>query len=580
MASASQVILRAGDVAKASADVLVIPTTTTGSFGWPWRRIVQDFDVSEPIDPMPLGGVDLVELSAGHAFEYLAFAATVEDAMPTSPSIVRRIGRALGELTIDGSISEIVTPALGAGVGELDIEQSFEALVAGFVERARSDAKLVVAVRDQANFAILSEAMAQSKAERRASAVSGTEHETIATTSAGLVEEDGSIPRVDSESKSAVFPSSDVAPRETPVWVELGDDVQNVIRLADACRQWLNSSELHMERLVWALKGSDDPGVPGRWRDVDIASVAAVERQLGTAFATNSKLPGLRRLPKMSEHVDEALAAARQRTSASQRLSTADVVEGVLEIGRCSVVAALLDQLREGSPLLASPTADTVPDEVAKADRLNLHREVEMMATVMLARQTPLPLAIGLFGEWGSGKSFFMAMMRERMRELAEMSKEGRPEAADFCSRIRQIEFNAWHYVDGNLWASLAATIFDGLVVPPDRDLKREKADQLGLAKQDAIAADERVQEAERQVRLAQRKAEGLSAIGSSAVPAALDAVRNLPDIEQRLDDLGAEFSSRVPAEQVLAAVTAASTLRQGSCSSGVSSELRRVPSR
>ena len=44
--------------------------------------------------------------------------------------------------------------------------------------------------------------------------------------------------------------------------------------------------------------------------------------------------------------------------------------------------------------------------------RLATVDDVEMLVAVLLARQTPLPLAIGLFGEWGGGKSFFMALIQ------------------------------------------------------------------------------------------------------------------------------------------------------------------------
>jgi hypothetical protein len=111
--------------------------------------------------------------------------------------------------------------------------------------------------------------------------------------------------------------------------------------------------------------------------------------------------------------------------------------------------------------------ADTVPlpgdGRVRAADRLGTTADVEMLASVILARDTSLPLAIGLFGDWGSGKRFFMAQLEERLDELAEMARTD--ESIPFLSELRQIRFNAWHYVDGDLWASIVSTIFDGLAV-------------------------------------------------------------------------------------------------------------------
>ena len=87
------------------------------------------------------------------------------------------------------------------------------------------------------------------------------------------------------------------------------------------------------------------------------------------------------------------------------------------------------------------------------------------MAYLIAARSLKPPLAIGLFGDWGSGKSFFMEALRKRIHKITEdATKCGMPqkEISVFKS-IVQIEFNAWHYVDTNLWASLAIRIFDGL---------------------------------------------------------------------------------------------------------------------
>ena len=43
---------------------------------------------------------------------------------------------------------------------------------------------------------------------------------------------------------------------------------------------------------------------------------------------------------------------------------------------------------------------------------------VEAMASLVAAWSVEPPLSIGLFGEWGSGKSFFMQKMKERVRGL------------------------------------------------------------------------------------------------------------------------------------------------------------------
>ncbi|MEV5716516.1 P-loop NTPase fold protein [Amycolatopsis mediterranei] len=91
-------------------------------------------------------------------------------------------------------------------------------------------------------------------------------------------------------------------------------------------------------------------------------------------------------------------------------------------------------------------------------DHLGVQPYVSMLATVIAAKDTPLPLSIGVFGEWGAGKSFFMGMLRGQVKEL-----EGAPGQ---CRKIAQVGFNAWHYADANLWASLGDEIFRQLAEP------------------------------------------------------------------------------------------------------------------
>lgn len=118
--------------------------------------------------------------------------------------------------------------------------------------------------------------------------------------------------------------------------------------------------------------------------------------------------------------------------------------------------------------LLANDTAPHVaqrPDyasDVARGvDALSIGREVRALATVLASVDTKPPLSVGLFGNWGSGKSFFMAMLRDHIRTLAQLSCGAKQTA--YCAEIAQIEFNAWHYIDGDLWASLVCHVLDSL---------------------------------------------------------------------------------------------------------------------
>lgn len=124
---------------------------------------------------------------------------------------------------------------------------------------------------------------------------------------------------------------------------------------------------------------------------------------------------------------------------------------------------------------LARRAADRVhagfaPDSPAGQDLLGVENDVATLCQVLLAKDVDPPISVGLFGDWGTGKSFFMSQMREHVSGLATQSRRARLEGAEtgFCSEVRQVVFNAWHYMDANLWATLAGTIFDSLADPDD----------------------------------------------------------------------------------------------------------------
>lgn len=99
-------------------------------------------------------------------------------------------------------------------------------------------------------------------------------------------------------------------------------------------------------------------------------------------------------------------------------------------------------------------------DQSSGQDQLGIQGEVNALCEVVTDPDVRPPLAVGLFGEWGSGKSFFMEKMRERVHELTHGTTQRRHQ------NIIQIRFNAWHYSDASLWASLAVEIFERLADP------------------------------------------------------------------------------------------------------------------
>jgi hypothetical protein len=126
------------------------------------------------------------------------------------------------------------------------------------------------------------------------------------------------------------------------------------------------------------------------------------------------------------------------------------------------------------------------PDTDAGDDQLGIAADVHMLADLIASRRVAPPLSIGLFGDWGTGKSFFMRRMRARVRELAAATaaaeraagKRG-PTVSAYCSDIRQVTFNAWHYAESNLWASLATHLLDSLASAGSGDDLERHANDL-----------------------------------------------------------------------------------------------------
>lgn len=104
-------------------------------------------------------------------------------------------------------------------------------------------------------------------------------------------------------------------------------------------------------------------------------------------------------------------------------------------------------------------------------DCLNIDKDVNAFAKLIANKSLQPPLAIGLFGKWGSGKSFFM---EELEKKIIKLSNEENTKKV-FYEKIAHIKFNAWHYSDSNLWANLMIQIFEKL----NEFLKPKETDKI-----------------------------------------------------------------------------------------------------
>lgn len=171
------------------------------------------------------------------------------------------------------------------------------------------------------------------------------------------------------------------------------------------------------------------------------------------------------------------------------------------------------DSLQAWEELLAERLAGGfVPDLVDLTLPISRDRDdlgqgtwAAMFASLIADEATPMPVSIGLFGEWGAGKSTFMGLLRGEIDRLC-----GQP---GYVRDVMQIVFDAWHYADTNLWASIGDEIFPALMrrLTPGEDeqeaVKQRAAELQGKITAGLVTAKELEGHAEQAQRQTQRLA-------------------------------------------------------------------------
>ncbi len=115
-------------------------------------------------------------------------------------------------------------------------------------------------------------------------------------------------------------------------------------------------------------------------------------------------------------------------------------------------------------------------DATQDEDLLNLKDEINALTEMLLMRDLEPPVAVGILGGWGGGKSYIMHLMQTHMVAIRSQKMEEAIEAwgfkddgstspdgdrvGRFVGHIYQIKFDAWTYAKANLWASLMQEIF------------------------------------------------------------------------------------------------------------------------
>lgn len=199
--------------------------------------------------------------------------------------------------------------------------------------------------------------------------------------------------------------------------------------------------------------------------------------------------------------------------------------------------------------VLAGYAADTADGP----DLLEIRREAQAFSYVLASKEVDPPLAIGLFGEWGGGKSFFMEMMQQEIASAVERAK-GDPENSPFCTQVVPIRFNAWHYLDTDLWASLVTEVFDRLFehIAPTTDLSKALEQELqkaqGLfqhAERELSEAKDARNKAEKALKEAITECDDKERTLANQLDDIATLLKNSPDTRERLKVLSAALGAK-----------------------------------
>ncbi len=140
-------------------------------------------------------------------------------------------------------------------------------------------------------------------------------------------------------------------------------------------------------------------------------------------------------------------------------------------------IVAVLDQRATSRPFadihndeIRFESPDGRRRDLLAEDQLGIESHVRALSLLMSSTELRPPLAVGLFGDWGAGKTYFMRALRQEIDNLTTRARgsEVPQHELKVFRNIVQIEFNAWHYVDADLWASLGDFIFANLRIAGD----------------------------------------------------------------------------------------------------------------
>lgn len=226
---------------------------------------------------------------------------------------------------------------------------------------------------------------------------------------------------------------------------------------------------IHMEHLLAGLGVKQEGALKRlageRFDDLIATLEAKHEARLAQAERIHTDY-----VPRLSSHVLDAFLAAVRTAEETNKgyVQHHILLAGARTVEDCSAVT-ILEEFVEGGEDPVERAFDGVrfathlSDRGSDVDRLKITPYVEALAALLINHDVAPPLSVGLFGDWGAGKSFFISKLKGAVDKF---SRDARTDLdLPFCRGCAQIEFNAWQYADADLWSSLVTHILGELSV-------------------------------------------------------------------------------------------------------------------
>lgn len=428
------------------SDAIVIPRSTVGTIS---DRIKTDFlnafemKLPEKLEYKPLGSLDITQHVNQKRFNNLKpvfhiLMATCVDNNTSTYEAIEKVADEISKFTIrNPAVRDVAVPLLGTGAGKLDHMRVFQILTNNFIKNSRQDAVMEICVTDEWIYNSLIHP--QIPQDHRAS-LSDDDLTSDQLLMMDKVLQEISIAH-DCYAAGSLWDGNDQADEFFKLGVWKNGNVDRFVDLVSSIKPrsliLLKSTYAVQDISYLRIKGV---GIvtsnPGNGKEVFVDW-----RVTHTKFDIPNKGSYRSTITKLSSQVFQEIIR--------------DIPLWEKLILRIFPSHSYTREPEFTTPI--SHLAGLLSDSDDADDHLDIQADVDAFAKILSAKTFQPPLAIALFGKWGTGKSFFMRKLKERISFYSGQENKL------VCTGIAHIHFNAWSYLDANLWASIISKIFEGL---------------------------------------------------------------------------------------------------------------------